>query len=93
MRSGRPHRLAVVTNTHHPTLVPDHLDAMGLSPHIDAVITSVEVGWRKPHPAIYEAVLGAMQCDELEVRGKGVPIRCPGAAPEPREAGTNPTLS
>lgn len=26
---------------------------MGISHRIDAVITSVEVGWRKPHPAIF----------------------------------------
>ncbi len=57
------HRLAVVTNTHHPSLVPEHLDAMGASPHIEVVITSVEVGWRKPHPAIYRAALEAMQAD------------------------------
>lgn len=57
------HRLAVVTNTHHPSLVPDHLDALGVSPHIEVVITSVEVGWRKPHPTIYRAALEAMQAD------------------------------
>jgi putative hydrolase of the HAD superfamily len=50
-------RLAVVTNTHQPDLVPGHLAAMGIAQHIDAVITSVEVGWRKPHPAIYAEAL------------------------------------
>ena len=54
------HCIAVVTNTHHPALVPDHLEAMGLASHIDAVVTSVEVGWRKPHRAIYETALDAM---------------------------------
>jgi putative hydrolase of the HAD superfamily len=49
--------LAVVTNTHEPRLVPDHLAAMGIARYIDAVITSVEVGWRKPHPAIYAEAL------------------------------------
>lgn len=63
---ARDHRIAVVTNTHHPALVPDHLDAMGLAPHIDAVITSVEVGSRKPHPAIYEAALQAMRAAASE---------------------------
>lgn len=57
------HRLAVVTNTHSPTLVPDHLDAMGVSDCFEAVITSVEVGWRKPHRAIYEATLAALQVE------------------------------
>lgn len=51
------YRLAVVTNTHEPDLVPGHLAAMGLTSLFDAVVTSVEVGWRKPHPKIYRAAL------------------------------------
>jgi putative hydrolase of the HAD superfamily len=51
------YRLAVVTNTHDAKLVPGHLEAMGLLPSFDAVITSVEVGWRKPHPKIYAAAV------------------------------------
>ncbi len=54
---GRTYRLAVVTNTHAPDLVPGHLRRMGLDGAFDAVITSVEVGRRKPHPAIYAAAL------------------------------------
>jgi putative hydrolase of the HAD superfamily len=50
-------RLAVVTNTHQADLVPGHLSAMGIAHHFDAVVTSVEVGWRKPHPAIYAEAL------------------------------------
>lgn len=57
------YRLAVVTNTHQPDLVPNHLDAMGLLPHFDAVITSVEVGWRKPHPTIYATALRVLGVD------------------------------
>jgi putative hydrolase of the HAD superfamily len=45
--------LAVVTNTHSPRLVPDHLARLGVDHLISDVITSVEVGWRKPHEAIY----------------------------------------
>lgn len=50
-------RLAVVTNTHQAGLVPAHLSAMGIAARFEAVVTSVEVGWRKPHPAIYAAAL------------------------------------
>ncbi len=53
----RDYRLAVVTNTHLASLVPGHLRAMGVADRFDAVITSVEVGWRKPHPAIYAVTL------------------------------------
>jgi putative hydrolase of the HAD superfamily len=54
------YRLAVVTNTHDTVLVPDHLEAMGLASQFEAVITSVEVGRRKPHPEIYSAALEAL---------------------------------
>ncbi|MGW0802663.1 HAD family hydrolase [Nonomuraea sp. NPDC002799] len=54
------YRLAVVTNTHQPSLVPGHLEAMGLRSSFDAVVTSVEVGWRKPHPKIYAGALGLL---------------------------------
>ena len=60
---ARDHRLAVVTNTHQPDLVPNHLDAMGLSPLFEVVVTSVEVGRRKPHPAIYATALDALGID------------------------------
>lgn len=59
-RLAGDHRLAVVTNTHHASLVPEHLAAMGLAGCFDTVITSVEVGWRKPHPAIYERALSTL---------------------------------
>lgn len=51
------YRLAVVSNTSDTNLVPAHLDAMGVRGHFDAVILSVDVGWRKPHPAIFAAAL------------------------------------
>ncbi|MFG2071168.1 HAD family hydrolase [Nonomuraea maritima] len=54
------HRLAVVSNTHHPPLVPGHLASMGLLDAFDAVVTSVEVGWRKPHPKIYATALDVL---------------------------------
>jgi putative hydrolase of the HAD superfamily len=54
------YRLAVVTNTHEPGLVCDHLRAMGVLSSFDAVVTSVEVGWRKPHPKIYSTALDTL---------------------------------
>jgi putative hydrolase of the HAD superfamily len=50
-------RLAVVSNTHDSALVPAHLTAMGIADCFDAVITSIDVGWRKPDPRIYTAAL------------------------------------
>jgi putative hydrolase of the HAD superfamily len=54
-------RLAVVTNTHQADLVPGHLAAMGIDRYVETVVTSVEVGWRKPHPAIYRAALRRLE--------------------------------
>jgi putative hydrolase of the HAD superfamily len=54
---GRRFRLAVVSNTNHAELVPDHLAAMGIVDLFDAIVTSVEVGWRKPNPAIFTEAL------------------------------------
>lgn len=59
-------RLAVVSNAHEADLVSEHLKAMGLLPYFDAVITSIEVGWRKPHPAIYTTALSALGIDAEE---------------------------
>lgn len=50
-------QLAIVTNTHKEDLILDHLATMGISQHFAAVVTSVRVGYRKPHPAIYTAAL------------------------------------
>ena len=61
-RLASSYRLAVVTNTHLPSLVPAHLAAMGIADLIEAVVTSVELGWRKPHPAIYAQALARMEC-------------------------------
>jgi putative hydrolase of the HAD superfamily len=57
------YRLAVVTNTHQPDLVPNNLAAMGVRELFEAVVTSVEVGWRKPHPLIYATTLRRLSID------------------------------
>jgi putative hydrolase of the HAD superfamily len=47
--------VAIVSN--HIWPLPEIVEALGLDDVVDAVITSARVGVRKPHPAIYEAVL------------------------------------
>ncbi|WP_269896741.1 HAD family hydrolase [Mycobacterium hippophais] len=51
------HTLAIVSNTHDSRLVPRLARQFGLHDHFDRIVTSVDVGWRKPHPKIYEAAL------------------------------------
>lgn len=52
--------LAIVSNVHEAYLVPGHLEKMGLKDLFDAVVLSVEVGWRKPHAEIYATALNAL---------------------------------
>jgi putative hydrolase of the HAD superfamily len=60
------HRLAVVSNTHSSTMVPELLAGAGMAELFDAVVLSVDVGWRKPHPRMYAAALEAMRVPAAE---------------------------
>jgi len=51
-------RLAVVSNW--DTRLLGILEARGLRPYFDAIVISAEVGWRKPHRAIFERALGLL---------------------------------
>lgn len=57
---AQSYRLAIVSNTHEPYLVPNHLAKMGLSDAFELIVLSVEVGWRKPHPGIYATALDGL---------------------------------
>jgi putative hydrolase of the HAD superfamily len=68
------HQLTIVTNTHHPNLVPGLVRRFGLDSAVDRVVSSVSVGWRKPHAAIFEAALrdrGAVAGDSWEADAEG----------------------
>ncbi|KAM9862230.1 HAD family hydrolase [Leucobacter sp. BZR 635] len=54
---ARDHTLSVVSNTHDAGLVPRMLRRFGIADYFTNVFTSVELGWRKPHPEIFAAVL------------------------------------
>lgn len=55
--AGAGHRNVLVSNTHDAEMVGRHLVTFGLLPHLDHVVTSVALGWRKPRPEIYAAAL------------------------------------
>jgi putative hydrolase of the HAD superfamily len=59
-RLSRRFKLAVITNTHDPKLVPEHLERMGISRFFGKVITSVEFGIRKPSPEIFQHALSVL---------------------------------
>ena len=58
--------LSIVTNTHQPNLVPDHLNKMGISKRFRAVVTSIEFGFRKPHPGIFAHALDTLRTESEE---------------------------
>jgi putative hydrolase of the HAD superfamily len=57
---ARPFRLAIVSNTNDPRLVPSRLERSGISEFFDVILLSVEYGRRKPHPLIYRSALEAL---------------------------------
>lgn len=54
---SRDYRLSIVTNTHHPPLVPNLVERFGISEFISEIFTSIDVGWRKPDPHMFEHVI------------------------------------
>ncbi|UCR88606.1 HAD family hydrolase [Mycetocola spongiae] len=54
---GRDWRIVVVSNTYHAPLVPALLERFGVDSLVHGVVTSVELGRRKPDPRIYERAL------------------------------------
>ena len=59
LRASRPDlSLGIVSNTVvQPEIIDCHLAECGLKELVDFRVLSSEVGWRKPHPAIYSAAL------------------------------------
>ncbi|WP_232700789.1 HAD family hydrolase [Halobacterium wangiae] len=52
--------VAVLSNCSVPGLVERTLDRTDLADKLDAVVTSVDCGWRKPDPRAFEAVADAL---------------------------------
>ena len=57
--------MAVVSN--HFWRLPEVASGLGLDPYLEAVVTSARIGYRKPHPRIFEAALDALEVDAGEV--------------------------
>jgi putative hydrolase of the HAD superfamily len=56
-RLAHRYRLSIISNTHYPSLISRNLDAMGVSEYFAQVVTSAELGIRKPHPRIFRHTL------------------------------------
>lgn len=53
-------RLALCSNFSHSETALRVLEEGGLRPHLDAIVVSDAVGWRKPRPEIFRAALASM---------------------------------
>jgi len=53
--------VAICSNCSVPGLVERTLERSGLDRQPNAVVTSVDSGWRKPHPRIFEATADALE--------------------------------
>lgn len=62
------YRVGVVTNG-HPAWQRAKLDAHGLTEHVDAVVTSYEVGHHKPHVAPFELAEQRLDADAYALVG------------------------
>jgi putative hydrolase of the HAD superfamily len=68
--------LGVVSNFMNAGGVEDLLDRHGIAGYFEFVITSINTGWRKPHPRIYQAALDRAGCAPSEVLFVGDDINC-----------------
>jgi len=53
-------RIGIVSN--HVWRLPEVIDALGVGGYVDCVLTSARVGYRKPHPRIYQMAIEAVAC-------------------------------
>lgn len=60
---GAGYRLAVVSNYAHGGVLREALGRLGILPLLDATVVSGDVGYLKPHPAMFEAALAALGVD------------------------------
>ncbi len=81
--------VAVCSNCSVPGLVERTLDRTDLAP--DAVVTSVDCGWRKPHPRIFEATAATLECSLDDLVHVGDDARADGGAE--RAGGTSVLLA
>lgn len=56
-RLHRHYSLSILCNSHHRPLVEQHLEKLGVSDLMADIMTSVDYGQRKPHPAIFTTAL------------------------------------
>lgn len=72
--------VGICSNCSLPGLVDRVLDRASLPAVTDAVVTSVDCGWRKPHDRAFEAVADRLGVDLVDLVHVGDDPRCDGGA-------------
>jgi HAD superfamily hydrolase (TIGR01509 family) len=69
-------KLGLVSNAHFlPALMLEDFERLGLAERMDAIVTSSQLGIRKPHPAIFERMLAALDVSPREALFVGDKLR------------------
>ena len=61
------YRIGLISNFTDTSFLTDSLRALGLEEYFECVVVSEEVGWRKPHPRIFNRFLTLMNVEPGEV--------------------------
>jgi putative hydrolase of the HAD superfamily len=69
-------KLGLVSNAHFlPALLIEDFERLGLVEHMDVIVTSSQLGLRKPHPAIFERLLAELDVSPGEAMFVGDKVR------------------
>jgi putative hydrolase of the HAD superfamily len=69
-------KLGLVSNAHFlPALLLEDFDRLGIARYMDAIVTSSQVGVRKPHPDIFRGILGELGVEPQEAVFVGDKLR------------------
>jgi putative hydrolase of the HAD superfamily len=69
-------KLGLVSNAHFlPALMLEDFERLGLAERMDAIVTSSQLGVRKPHPEIFERMLAALDVSAEEALFVGDKLR------------------
>jgi len=58
---GKRYRLALLSNFPCSRSIRDGIEKLGMTPHFDAIVVSGEIGWVKPDPRPYQALLDQLK--------------------------------
>jgi putative hydrolase of the HAD superfamily len=61
------YRLGLLSNFTHPPAVREIIDSLGLAPRFDVVLISGELGYRKPHPLVFQQLMRELDVSKEQI--------------------------